>query len=200
MTWMERKNALRLISTGIYTSLLLCLLIVSSLALPRTAQRMSSLSTEMVSAQQGQPDIAEKQKSKSSSALRKLTWSVAVELWWEHPFGVGVGQMADAMVAKYKERGETYAAERRLPAHNQFLQTGAEFGWPGFILLIAFLVILTRIILSRKEVVSTIFLVLVWFNFLIESCLEAQAGIVWFCFWSGVFIVHQAALDGDADQ
>lgn len=193
MTWMERRNGLRLKATGFYTAAMLSILLITSFALPRTSQRLSSLTSEMRTTEV-QATAEEPKKSKGSTALRKLTWSVAAEVWWEHPFGVGAGEMANSMVAKYEERGETYAAERRLPAHNQFLQTGAELGWPGFLLLIFFLVVLSREILRRCEVFSVAFLALIWFNFLFESCLEAQAGIVWFCFWSGVFLSNRNAL------
>jgi O-antigen ligase len=85
----------------------------------------------------------------------------------------------------YLKRGETYAAERQLNAHNQYLQTGAELGWFG---LCALLACLGSLWYARQAEISALFFAsLCALNFLFESMLEVQAGIVFFCFWVIVY-------------
>jgi O-antigen ligase len=105
-----------------------------------------------------------------------------------HPVGAGTGNVTPLMVKIYLEKGEEYAAKRRLNAHNQFLQTGAELGWPGLLCLVGFFawfVLRTR---SGSEGYPLLFAGLMCFHFLFESFLEAQAGIVFFSFWALVFL------------
>jgi O-antigen ligase len=85
----------------------------------------------------------------------------------------------------YEQEGEHYASARQFNAHNQFLQTGAEIGWLG---LTALLLILGALWMSGSgEPVARIFVLLCALNFLFESFLEVQAGIVFFSFWVLVY-------------
>jgi O-antigen ligase len=189
VVWHERKNMLRLKSTAVAAFALVSILAGASVVLPRTSQRVTKLASDVTSTAD---TAASKPKSKSSTELRKVTWGVALDIIKEYPFGVGVGNTAGAMTARYEAMGEKEAAEKRLPAHNQFLQTAAELGLLGLGLLLFILGTLTWMIVRKKEIVALSFCALVWFNFTFESCLEAQAGIVWFSFWACVFLTQKA--------
>ena len=71
----------------------------------------------------------------SSSAGRLAVWSTALDVLVEHPLGVGTGDVTDELMTHYERDGIVYAAERRLNPHNQWLQAGVAFGWPGVVLI-----------------------------------------------------------------
>jgi O-antigen ligase len=118
----------------------------------------------------------------SSSELRLVTWKTSWNLLLQHPFGVGTGNSTPSMVAAYKDQGEEYAAFRELNAHNQFLQTGVELGWPGILMLCIFLGSGLWYSYRHKQTVIVLFYILLGMNFLFESFLEVQAGIIFTAF------------------
>jgi O-antigen ligase len=121
----------------------------------------------------------------SSTSMRLVTWSASWTLLCENPFGTGTGDTQPQLNSLYEQQGEHYAAIRQFNAHNQFLQTGAEIGWPG---LAAIFIILGAIwFIGRFEPSARLFVMLCALNFLFESFLEVQAGIVFFCFWVLVY-------------
>ncbi len=129
--------------------------------------------------------------AKSSTQLRLVTWSASKEILIEHPLGSGTGDTKYDLIQKYEERGESYAAQKKLNAHNQFLQYGAELGWIGLSILSAIVVILLHRGFKPRNVVLLNFTLLCAMNFLFESFLEVQAGIVFFCFWIMVFSIQK---------
>jgi hypothetical protein len=124
-------------------------------------------------------------KHTSSTSMRLITWSASWNLLCENPFGTGTGDTQPQLNILYEQQGEHYAALRQFNAHNQFLQTGAEIGWPGLAALIIILVAVW--IIGRSEPSAQLFVILCGLNFLFESFLEVQAGIVFFSFWILVF-------------
>ena len=121
----------------------------------------------------------------SSTSMRLITWSASWSLLCENPFGTGTGDTQPQLNSLYDQQGERYAASRQFNAHNQFLQTGAEIGWPGLAVL---LIILGAVwILGRSQPAAQLFVMLCALNFLFESFLEVQAGIVFFSFWILVY-------------
>lgn len=159
------------------------LLLLFSFGLPLTAQRIEQAAND-VSAMQENNEPAE---AHSSTELRKVTWSAAVQVMQENILGAGVGNTSRALNKIYEDKGEQYAAEKNLNAHNQFLQVGAEHGYFGLIIFIVFLMLLIRDAFKSNSLVYKGFLGIVLFNFLFESCLEVQAGVVFFYFFLLVF-------------
>ncbi len=129
--------------------------------------------------------------AKSSTQLRLVTWSASKEILLENPLGSGTGDTKYELIKKYEERGESYAAQKKLNAHNQFLQAGAELGWIGISIIGALVLILLSKGLSPTNSVLLNFTLLCAMNFLFESFLEVQAGIVFFCFWIMVFSIQK---------
>ena len=83
---------------------------------------------------------------------------------------------------RYDRDGLTYASERRLNPHNQWLQAGVAFGWPGIAVLTVAL--LAGLLQAWRAVSGGLLLcvVLVMLHAGVESVLEVQRGVV-FIMW-----------------
>lgn len=124
-----------------------------------------------------------------SSALRTMTWKTSLEIVKENPLiGVGTGDIKDVLLVKYESNGMNYALERRLNAHNQFLQTAGALGIIGLLILLLCFVIPIYISIKHRNLVYFFFLLLIFLNFLVESMLETQAGVVFYAFFNSLFL------------
>ena len=118
----------------------------------------------------------------SSSAGRVAVWRSSWELLADHPFGVGTGDVTDELQTLYARDGIAYAQDRRLNPHNQWLQAGVAFGWPG-ILMVSFILVhwLRRGWRTGNDAMLLCGLLLCA-HALVESVLEVQRGVV-FILW-----------------
>ena len=118
----------------------------------------------------------------SSSSGRVKVWQTSWEIMESHPFGVGTGDVVPELMRRYERDGLTYASERRLNPHNQWLQAGVAFGWPGILVLTVAL--FSGLILAWRIGEGTLLLcvTLVVLHAGVESVLEAQRGVV-FIMW-----------------
>jgi O-antigen ligase len=121
----------------------------------------------------------------SSTQVRLATWHAALHVWMNNPFGSGTGDTQSKLNTVYLQRNERYAAERHYNAHNEFLQIAAELGWLGLAALIGCMISIAR--LWSQDFNSLVFVAICALNFLFESFLEVQAGIVFFSFWVLVY-------------
>lgn len=171
----------------LHTFGLAALLAIFSLAsfrlLPGAGARLESAVNDVEVPAIHNVETAEKTVAYSSTALRLVTWKASWQLIKTNPLGVGTGDTTPELVKQYDALGETYAAEKNLNAHNQFLQMGAEHGWPAMLLIIGLLVVATFNSYKNKQWIFVVFLALLGMNMLFESFLEVQAGIVFFGFW-----------------
>lgn len=154
-----------------------------SFGLPLTAQRIERAAGD-VTAMQNNDTPAE---AHSSTELRKVTWSAAIQVMKDNTWGAGVGNTTHALNKTYEIKGQYYAAEKNLNAHNQFLQVGAEHGLFGLVVFCLFLILLVVEAFKSNSLIFKGFLGILIFNFLFESCLEVQAGVVFFYFFLLVF-------------
>lgn len=124
-----------------------------------------------------------------SNAARWLVWQAGLEIVKQNPmFGVGTGDIKDVLLAEYAKRKMTGAIEKKLNAHNQFLETTIGQGIIGlFFLLLVFFIPFFRAF-KENNVVWMLFLVLVGFNFLFESMLNTQLGVFFFSYFYSFFI------------
>jgi O-antigen ligase len=119
-----------------------------------------------------------------SNSVRLLIWSADLELIAEHPLtGVGTGDVQDALMQKYAEKGMTGAYEKKLNAHSQYYQTGIALGVPGMIILIGILFAAFVWSVRRRYGFAALLTLLIAFNFLPESMLQVQAGTMFFGFF-----------------
>ena len=124
-----------------------------------------------------------------STAGRILVWEQAVGLIGDNwIFGVGTGDVKDELVARYAENGLTGIVEKRLNAHNQFLQSFAALGIFGFLSLLIALLAAAIYAIKRKNLVYFMFVIIIIVNALTESILEVQAGIVFYTFFNSLFM------------
>lgn len=169
----QRKDAaLRrvLLGIGALSGMALVLLLLGSpYARDRVREALSAAS----------PD-AEVGDAETSSAVRRITWSAAIELFHEAPFtGTGTGDVKNELLRVYDSHGRNWAKEHRLNAHNQFLQSAACLGIMGAVLLV---VVLFAPLSGpcRNDLLALVFLGLCGINWSVESMLEVQAGVVWY--------------------
>jgi O-antigen ligase len=119
-----------------------------------------------------------------STAVRILIWRESLKLIKENfIFGTSPGDANDALVQAYTNEGMTGALEKKLNAHNQFLQTFIGTGLIGFILLGLFTFGAFIYAIIKKNFALSLFSILIILNFLIESMLQAQAGFLFFVFF-----------------
>jgi O-antigen ligase len=131
--------------------------------------------------------------SSESSAVRRLVWSVASdEIAQNVLFGVGGGDVEHVLMDRYKQEGMTGAYEHKLNAHSQFLQTFLATGFGGFVVLLAMLLLPLRRAFRKKDTDVIIFIAIIILNILVESMFEIQAGVMFFAFFSALFIVLPA--------
>lgn len=119
-----------------------------------------------------------------STAVRILIWKESVKLiqsnFW---FGTTAGDANDKLIEAYEKEGLTGALIKKLNAHNQFLQTFIGTGIIGFILLLLMTIGALIYGFVKGNYILVLFNVLMIFNFLVESMLQAQAGFIFFVFF-----------------
>jgi hypothetical protein len=166
-------------------SLSLAALITLIFSVPLTSDRIEAAASDIVQSQNNVP--TEQHEAKSSTELRSVTWSASWELMQTNFFGTGVGSATKSLNEIYVREGEDYAAERKLNSHNQFFQIGVEYGWFGIGLFILFLFIAVLKSFKLDSFMYQGLLGMTLLNFLFESCLEVQAGVVFFYFFLMLF-------------
>jgi O-antigen ligase len=116
----------------------------------------------------------------TSSTVRRLTWGTAWALFRSDPWlGTGTGDIKNELVAAYARKGYTGAAEHRLNAHDQFLQTAACLGIGGALILAGMLLV-PLASAGTQRWLGALFLLVTAANWVVESMLEVQAGALFF--------------------
>lgn len=115
---------------------------------------------------------------------RILVWKAAIDIIKENIFtGVGTGDAKDKMLVTYQKRGMILEYEHKLNSHNQFLNTFIALGITGFLALLFCLLIPLYYSIKGSYFLFSVFVLLCGFNFLFESMLERQAGVIYFAFF-----------------
>lgn len=117
--------------------------------------------------------------SDQSSALRRMAWDAATDLFQAQPLtGVGTGDIKDALVAVYQAKGYVHAEAKRMNAHSQFLQSAAALGIPGVLALLAMVLVPLVMAVRRGGLPAVAFWLIILFNWCVESMAEVQAGVL----------------------
>jgi hypothetical protein len=114
----------------------------------------------------------------------KNAWAIIENHWI---FGVGTGDVDDAMQEMYIKRDTLLTLERRLRAHNSYLTYYLTFGIFGFLFFLYFQL---KFILQQwkwKQWIGFLFGIIALVTFLFEDTLESQMGITMFAFFFAVF-------------
>lgn len=129
--------------------------------------------------------ISEEDYSFSTTSARIAIWEVSLALFKEAPvIGYGTGDVKDALMDEYKTRDYKFLYLKRLNAHNQYLQAVIALGAIGLIVFLFSIFYPLKLILHSRNMLYAAFLFLVTFNFLTESLLETQAGVVFYAFFN----------------
>jgi O-antigen ligase len=124
-----------------------------------------------------------------STAVRILIWKEALQiiktnLW----LGVGPGDANETMQSAYIKNDLTGANEKKLNAHNEFLQIGIGLGLLGLLVFIALFLLGFYQSFKDRNILLALFLILIIFNFLVESMLQRQSGVLFFAFFLCLFL------------
>jgi O-antigen ligase len=161
------------------------LFIFTILNLPSSSQRVENAIVDLQIAKQRSEENNNSSSEATSTQMRIVTWKASLSVLMDNPFGTGTGDTQPALNTNYLQNSEEHPAKKNLNAHNQFLQVGAELGWPGILSLLICLLALWQAF--GGDFAIRLFVLVSVLNFLFESMLEAQAGIVFFSFWVMVY-------------
>ncbi|PLX10154.1 MAG: hypothetical protein C0594_05275 [Marinilabiliales bacterium] len=146
--------------------------------------RFRSISEMNFAREEIQPEKAD------GSELRLMLWYSTIELIKDHPvYGTGIGDSHDLQLEYYTETGLKRAAEKRMNAHNQFLDTSLELGIPGFFLLLFLFIGALILALKQRSFLLIQFLILVLISFTFESMLNTQSGVQFFSFFYSFLVL-----------
>ena len=103
-------------------------------------------------------------------------------------YGTGIGKKA--LREQYKKDGYDYMYKKNFNAHNQFLQVLIDHGLLGFLILSFYTFIMIYNSIMKKKFIYTIFLSIMILNFLTESILETQSGVIFFAFFNTILFFN----------
>jgi O-antigen ligase len=125
--------------------------------------------------------------SNSSSGVRLAMWKSAIPLIKENwVFGVGTGDVNRELQKVFAKDGLVRAVRDNLNAHNQFLQTQVALGIIGTIFLLYGLFFPMWGSIKRGKLFYPLFLLILLINFLTESVLNTQAGVIYFALLNSI--------------
>ncbi len=127
-----------------------------------------------------------------STAVRIFIWGAARDVIKEHPLiGAGTGDAKDVLIEKYKEEGIAGAIKNNLNAHNEYLQVFVALGLIGFLSLLCMQFFPAVVAVKEKKIMLLSFLLLSVLNFLPESMLETQAGVMYYGFFNSLLLFSE---------
>ena len=122
-----------------------------------------------------------------STAVRMLIWKASNQVISENILtGTGTGDAKDELMKEYEKRGMTGAFEHKLNAHNEFYQVFVSLGLIGFVLLLSNLLVPLFYAFKLPDIIYVLFLLIISFNFLTESMLETEAGVMFYAFFNSL--------------
>jgi O-antigen ligase len=138
-------------------------------------------------------------KDPKSTAERIAVWKSSIEIIKSHTlFGVGTGDVKDALMERYKANNLTKIMNQKLDAHNQYLQTFISLGIFGLIILLYMLVFPVIRAFQQKDFIFMIFLAVFAINIMFESMLENQAGVIFYALFN--VILYSSCVSGSFDN
>jgi O-antigen ligase len=129
------------------------------------------------------------QKAESSTAGRVEIWKSSLDIL-EHDFlfGVGSGDVQQMLDAEYEKRNLEVTLEHHKNAHNQYLETLLANGLFGLLSLVASLVVMFFYGIKFRIYLLSLYVFNVGFNFLTESMLEKQSGVLFYAIFGTLMI------------
>jgi O-antigen ligase len=103
-------------------------------------------------------------------------------------FGVGTGDIQEALNNEYLKTGNTRLAEANTNAHNQYIEIILENGLIGLIIFLSLFGMMFYIAITEKNILFLMFILIVLFSFLFETMLNRLAGVSFFSIFSFLLI------------
>lgn len=173
--WLYRNGYVKWIFTSLFLLIVLLFLVFKFVPGP-----MERIKVALSVTQSNQ--VIDKTATEST-AVRMLIWEQAMQIIKQNPIiGTSPGDANDALYKAYAENGLTGAYEKKLNAHNQFFQTLIGTGVIGFLVLFVLTFYLIIHGLIKKNYYLSIFGFIITLNFLVESMLQTQAGVIFYTF------------------
>ena len=94
------------------------------------------------------------------------------------PFGVGTGDVTDALCEVYAESNSQYALEKRMNPHSTWLQLAVSHGWIGLLLILLWWFGTVAWAFRVQNALLLTWSIAWVLNGTIESLLELQQGVV----------------------
>ena len=113
-----------------------------------------------------------------SSAGRMQAWNASLEVLEAAPFGVGTGDVTDALCDVYAESTSQYALEKRMNPHSTWLQLAVSHGWIGLLLILLWWFGTVAWAFRVQNALLLTWSIAWVLNGTIESLLELQQGVV----------------------
>jgi O-antigen ligase len=152
---------------------------LSQVIFPYSFGRMKAVSRTMSNRPKSGSDAIE------STAERVLIWDAAYSIVKQNLLvGVGTGDVKDELFAQYEQNNFKTGAMKQLNAHNQYLQTFIALGLIGLIIMLAGFFWPLWLSFKNRYLLYIAFIFIVAFNFLFESMLERQAGMMFYAFFN----------------
>lgn len=124
----------------------------------------------------------EDNNSIESNQARLIMWNTSVKLIKDNfIYGTGTGDYNDELIKRNKRYQNLGVVSSELNSHNQFLNTFVQLGLIGFLVLSAIFYSYFRIAFKNRDLLIVIIGVSFLLNFLFESIIETQSGIILFC-------------------
>ncbi len=99
--------------------------------------------------------------------------------------GVGTGDIQNELNEEYKRMGKRdLYKDKELNAHNQFIETSAENGVIGLLLLLSVFGIMFWVAVTNRNILYFMFILIVFISFLFETMLNRLAGLAFFSVFS----------------
>jgi O-antigen ligase len=126
-------------------------------------------------------------QSNESTSERIFIWKASANVIKNNlVFGVGTGDAREELVIEYKKDNMPSALANSLNAHNQYFQTAIAIGLLGLLVFLLSLFIPFYLACKSRNWIYLFFLLLVIVNFLFESMLERQMGVVFYAFFNAL--------------
>ena len=128
----------------------------------------------------------------SDDAVRLKIWqtipSVVGKNWL---FGLGIGDVRETLAKAYQEKNMDFALNKRFNAHNQYLETYVGLGLIGLSCLLLILGSALWQSIRRRDMVFSLFMLIILINFMFESVLERFFGVLFFVFFLSIFSMRE---------
>lgn len=124
----------------------------------------------------------------NSTTIRIHLWRNAWELILEKPFlGVGIGDLKEELMEKYRKNNFSKGILYRYSPHNQYIHSTVILGFLGLLVLLLMLGIPMVLAWNYGQWMYFYFLVVVLLNNFTESILEVQKGVIFFALLNALF-------------